>query len=162
MKEPRFWINLATEYAKSSAGLLGIAPPNSVYLGVKRRKMSVGFRKDCNKQEYNKTANSETCNLPASPSCSKHFGLIILVRKEIFTVETIASIYLLDNQSIHIWERERCIEVLITLTVVNYKFQRPTSEAISFFLSNFSTSEIHVNLFNWTLITKLQPKKIIK
>lgn len=146
MKEPRFWINLATEYAKSSAGLLGIAPPNSVYLGVKRRKMSVGFRKDCNKQEYNKTVNSRMCNLPASPSFSKHFGLIILVRKEIFTVETIASIYLLDNQSIHIWERERCIEVLITLTVVNYKFQLPTSQAISFFLSFFLTYQLQKSM----------------
>lgn len=32
MKEPPFWINLATENAKSSAGLYGTAPPNSVNL----------------------------------------------------------------------------------------------------------------------------------
>lgn len=32
MKEPPFCMNRATENAKSSAGLVGTGPPNSVYL----------------------------------------------------------------------------------------------------------------------------------
>lgn len=38
------------------------------------------------------------CDLPTSPGLGPHFRVIVLVRFEAFTVKTIASVYLQDDQ----------------------------------------------------------------
>jgi len=79
-------MNLATENAKSSAGLTGTAPPKSVYLQKGRYETYYRTKKNL----YGRIC----WDLPASPILSPHFGFGVLVGLEIFTVEPIAGVNL--------------------------------------------------------------------
>lgn len=100
-------MNLATEKAKSSAGLVGTAPPNSVNLEVKQSKgrieitlwiQEVEFKKaqikDARKRERIEIYRQYLWDLPTSPGFCPHFWFIILIWNKSLTVETIAGVNL--------------------------------------------------------------------
>lgn len=72
------------------------------------------YKVEKRKQKKKKIAyTSYTCDLPSSPVFSPHFGFIVLVWLEVFTVETVAGINLSHDQELQVQVREKCQEALL-------------------------------------------------